>query len=139
MSASDQVKRLFSIMEVYFAHTSKPGAPLVNKIKAKYQIILDDGSKYIIDLKNECGSAKAASEDDADCTFTMKADDFIALARGKLNPQSAFMGGKLNIKGSIGIAMKFTPAVFPQIDPKLIADMSKSPEEIVNSVLGAKL
>lgn len=140
MSASDQVKRLFSVMEAYFAHTSKPGAPLVNKIKAKYQIILDDSSKYIIDLKNESGSVKAASEDDdADCTFTMKAEDFIALARGKLNPQSAFMGGKLKIKGSIGVAMKFTPAVFPKIDPKLLADMSKSPKEIVNSVLGAKL
>ena len=139
MSASQQVERLFAVMEAYFAHSSKPGTPLVKKISAVYQIVLDDGKKYIINLKDESGSVKAGEASSPDCTFTMKADDFLALARGKLNPQSAFMGGKLKIKGSIGIAMKFTPAVFPKIEPSLLADLSKKPDEVINALLGAKL
>jgi len=140
MSAADQVARLFQVMEAYFAHSSKPAAPLVNKIKAVYQIVLDDGkNKYVINLKDGEGSVKAGEAVNPDCTFMMKSEDFLELARGKLNPQNAFMGGKLKIKGSIGIAMKFTPAVFPKIDPKLIGDPNKTPSEIVNVVLGAKL
>ena len=136
---SEQVDRLVKVLEAYFAHASKPGSGLVNKIKAVYQINLDSGKKFVIDLKSGAGSVKVGEDDKADCTFTMKADDFLALANRKLNPQSAFMGGKLKIKGSIGVAMKFTPDVFPKIDAKLLADTSKSAEQIVSSVLSAKL
>ena len=136
--ATAQVERLFKVMEAYFAHSSKPGAPLTKKIKAVYQIVIsNDGSKYVIDLKNDSGSVRAGEEANADCTFTMKAEDFLALAAGKLNPQNAFMQGRLKIKGSIGIAMKFTPDVFPKLDQKLVADSSKSPQDVVNSVVGS--
>jgi putative sterol carrier protein len=138
MSSTQQLERLFKVMEAYFAHGSKPGAPLTKKIKAVYQIVIsNDNSKYVIDLKNGSGSVRAGEDSSADCTFTMKAEDFIALAAGKLNPQNAFMQGRLKIKGSIGVAMKFTPDVFPKLDPKMVADTSKSPQDIVNSVLGA--
>ena len=40
------------------------------------------------------------------CTVTMAASDFLALVNGKLNPMAAFMGGKLKIKGDMGLAMK---------------------------------
>ena len=135
---SSPVDRLFQVLEAYFAHSSKPATALSKKINAVYQIILDGGAKkYVIDLKS--GSVRSGEDSNADCTFTMKSDDFLALANGKLNPQNAFMQGKLKIKGSIGVAMKFTPDVFPKIDPKLLADTSKSPEQIVSSVLSAKL
>jgi 3-hydroxyacyl-CoA dehydrogenase/3a,7a,12a-trihydroxy-5b-cholest-24-enoyl-CoA hydratase len=102
-----------------------------------YQIVLTNGEKYVIDLKK--GSVREGEDADADCTFTMKPEDFLGLAMGKLNPQSAFMTGKLKIKGGIGIAMKFTPNVFPKIDPSLLADTSKSASDIVSHVLGSKL
>ena len=138
--SSPKVEKLFEILEAYFAHSSKPGTPLVQKIKAVYQIVLTDANtKYVIDLKNGSGSVKAGEEAAADCTFTMKADDFALLAAGKLNPQTAFMSRKLKIKGSVGVAMKFTPDVFPKIDPKLIADSAKSAEDIVKSLVGSKL
>jgi putative sterol carrier protein len=136
--ATQQVERLFKVMEAYFAHSSKPGSPLTKKIKAVFQIVIsNDGSKYVIDLKNGSGSVRSGEDAAADCTFTIKAEDFLALSAGKLNPQNAFMQGRLKIKGSMGVAMKFTPDVFPKLDQKLVADASKSPEEIVNSVIGA--
>ena len=112
---------------------------MTKKINAVYQISLANGEKYVIDLKNNNGSVRKGEDENADCTFTMKPEDFLALAMGKLNPQSAFMSGKLKIKGGLGVAMKFTPTVFPKIDPKLVSDTSKSAPEIVQSVLSAKL
>ena len=45
-------------------------------------------------------------EGKADCSISMKEKDFVDLMTGKINGQSAFMGGKLKIKGNMGMAMK---------------------------------
>lgn len=42
----------------------------------------------------------------------------VDLAEGKLNPQVAFMQGKMKIKGNMAKAMKFTPDLIPK-DAKL--------------------
>jgi len=39
--------------------------------------------------------------------------DFEQVCLGKLNPQLAFMQGRMKIKGSMGAASKFTPELFP--------------------------
>ncbi|EEF52404.1 sterol carrier protein 2 [Ricinus communis] len=49
-----------------------------------------------------------------DATFSLKDEDFVKLAEGKLNPQIAFMRGALKIKGSLSAAQKFTPDIFPK-------------------------
>jgi len=41
-----------------------------------------------------------------DCTVTVEDDDFLKLMVGKLNPQRAFMMGKLKIKGNIMLLQK---------------------------------
>ncbi|MCC7108620.1 MAG: SCP2 sterol-binding domain-containing protein, partial [Deltaproteobacteria bacterium] len=35
-----------------------------------------------------------------------KAEDWVAIARGKLNATSAFMQGKIKVKGDMSLAMK---------------------------------
>ena len=45
-------------------------------------------------------------------------DDFVQLALGKLNPQTAFMKGKMKIKGNMKAALKFKPDMIPK-DAKL--------------------
>lgn len=41
-----------------------------------------------------------------DCTITMKDDDLVAMAEGKLDGMQVFMGGKLKIKGNMMLAQK---------------------------------
>jgi putative sterol carrier protein len=42
---------------------------------------------------------------------TCAAPDFMNIVSGKMNPQMAFMSGKLKIKGDLGLAMKLQKVI----------------------------
>lgn len=104
-------------------HLATHGADLVKKIAAVYhfEIIPAPGADpvgFTVDLKNGNGSIAKGKVGTADATFTMTDDDLISLSQGKLNPQVAFMQGKMKIKGNMAKATKFTPDILPKA-PKL--------------------
>ena len=43
---------------------------------------------------------------DADCTFSASEESFEKIVAGEQNPTTAYMTGKLKIKGDVGAAMK---------------------------------
>lgn len=47
-----------------------------------------------------------AGDEDADVTMTAEAGVFQAILAGDLNPTAAFMTGKLNVEGNMGLAMQ---------------------------------
>ncbi|MFP6600768.1 MAG: SCP2 sterol-binding domain-containing protein [Deltaproteobacteria bacterium] len=61
-----------------------------------FQLKLADGSFEVVD----------GGGDAANITITMAATDYLDMINGKLNPQMAFMGGKLKIKGDMSLALK---------------------------------
>ena len=46
------------------------------------------------------------SDEDADCVIHATIEDFQSMMSGDLNPMTAVMGGKVKIKGDMGLAMK---------------------------------
>ncbi|CAJ1424979.1 unnamed protein product [Effrenium voratum] len=97
-----------ALFDAMSAAVKTKGPELVKMGGAVFQFIISDGGadgKFVLDLKNGSGSAKKG-EDTADCTITMKDDDFMAMAEGKLDGMQAFMGGKLKIKGNMMLAQK---------------------------------
>lgn len=95
------------------------GKPLIPKVDAvfEFEIVRAKGGKvegtYTIDLKNGQGQVTKGKAPKADAVFNMTDDDFEAVCQGKLNPQIAFMQGKMKIKGNMAKATKFTPDLFP--------------------------
>lgn len=104
------------------------GKDLVPKVAAifGFEITKTKGGKveatYEIDLKNGQGDVKKGKPEKVDATFTMTDEDFEAVCLGKLNPQMAFMQGKMKIKGNMAKATKFTPELFPPPTAENLAD-----------------
>jgi (3R)-3-hydroxyacyl-CoA dehydrogenase / 3a,7a,12a-trihydroxy-5b-cholest-24-enoyl-CoA hydratase / enoyl-CoA hydratase 2 len=113
---------IFGMMYTYLSQGL--GKDLITKVAAIYsfEITKTKGGKveatYEIDLKNGQGTVKKGKPATADATFTMTEGDFEQVCLGKLNPQMAFMQGKMKIKGNMAKATKFTPELFPPPTPE---------------------
>ena len=113
---------IFGMMFTYLAQGN--GKDLIGKVNAIYafEITKTKGGKpeatFEIDLKNGQGTVKKGKPAAADATFTMTDADFEQVCLGKLNPQMAFMQGKMKIKGNMAKATKFTPELFPPPTPE---------------------
>ncbi len=81
---------------------------LVQRVNAVYQFHVagDDGGAWVIDLKNGGGEVWAGEYSGADCTISMKREDFLALATGSINPINAFMQGRIQVQGDIMLATR---------------------------------
>lgn len=81
----------------------------VAKTQAVFAFVVtgDEAGKWYIDLKNGqggCGQGEPPSAPDA--TLTMDSKNFFNMFSGKLKPATAYMMGKLKIKGNLQQAMK---------------------------------
>ena len=120
---------IFAMMSAYLE--GGHGKALIPKVDSifGFQITPKKGAKpaliYEIDLKNGQGVCKAGKPAKADATFTMTDGDFEAVCLGKLNPQIAFMQGKMKIQGNMAKASKFTPDLFPPPTPENQAKYAK--------------
>ena len=77
-------------------HSDALGSTL--KFKMEEGVIYLDGT----------GEENVVSDEDKDaaCVIEIKKTDLENLIGGTLNPMAAFMGGKLKVKGDMGVAMK---------------------------------
>ncbi len=81
---------------------------VVAKINAVYQFNIagPEGGAWSVDCTAPGGKIAAGTAASARCTVAATDKDFLGIVSGKLNPQMAFMSGKLKIQGDISLAMK---------------------------------
>ncbi|KAH6562464.1 hypothetical protein BASA62_009140 [Batrachochytrium salamandrivorans] len=103
--------KVFEQLEAGMNATSAPArAALVKKINAVFGFDVTNNGKtqsWFVDLKNapgKVGTGKPAGK--VDMTVVVGDKDFLSVAAGTLNPQKAFMSGKIKIKGNMGLATK---------------------------------
>lgn len=72
----------------------------------EFNITGDDGGTWTMDLKSDPKAISEGSKGNATCTITMSNSDFSDMIDGSLNPQMAFMTGKLKVSGDMGQAIK---------------------------------
>jgi len=100
-----------SVREVFERHMParlKAKPDVVAKINAVYQFNISgpSGGAWLVDCTAPGGAIAEGTSAAARCTVAMTDADFLNVVNGKLNPQMAFMSGKLKIQGDMGLAMK---------------------------------
>jgi len=103
--AANTVKEVF---ERHIPDRLKAKPDVVSKINAVYQFNISGpgGGSWSVDCTAPGGRIAEGSASNARCTVTATDGDFLAIVNGKLNPQMAFMSGRLKIQGDMGLAMK---------------------------------
>jgi putative sterol carrier protein len=76
--------------------------------QAVYQFHLsgEDGGTYQVKFADDQVSFHQGTLDEPKCILEMSDANFIKLVKGELNPTSAFMMGKLKVKGDLSLSLK---------------------------------
>ena len=74
-------------------------------VNNSYLFDIEGEGQWLVDVRDGNLTVKEGGGD-ADVTITSSADTFEQIRSGEQNPTSAYMTGKLKIKGDMGAAMK---------------------------------
>ncbi|HJU11198.1 MAG TPA: SCP2 sterol-binding domain-containing protein [Candidatus Binataceae bacterium] len=101
--APSSCKQVFEQMPSHFNKQAAQG------LNAVYQFDLsgEGGGKWQVLINNDNCEIKEGAHQSPNTTISMTAQDYLDMVAGKLNPQMAFMSGKLRISGDMGLALRF--------------------------------
>ena len=97
------VDGIFALMPELFLPEKAQGLT----VSVYYQVTGEGGGDYTCRIENGVFSLKREAKPDATSVVVIGAEDWIALNEGKLDPMQAFMTGKLNGTGDLGLLQKF--------------------------------
>lgn len=76
------------------------------KASVLLDIVGDGGGKWLVSVADGKMGVCRDGMESAETTITVGAADFQQIISGKMNPNMAFMTGKLKVKGAMGHAVK---------------------------------
>lgn len=109
----ENIEKAKSVKGVFLYKITKNGQ--VVKEWSKLQLVIEVKWRLFqlffpaLDLRNGSVYEGPAKGIKVDTTLTVSDDDMVDIALGKLNPQQAFMKGKLKITGNIMLSQKLAP------------------------------
>lgn len=77
-----------------------------SSINAKIKFTTDEGIVYID--TTQVPNVVNNEDHEAECTLEISTKNALKMLDGDLNPMTAFMMGKLKVKGDMGVAMKIS-------------------------------
>lgn len=95
---------VFEMIDAAIKHD--PSATKGKESVYQFHLQGDESGTYQMIIDEDGPRAIKGEEKEAQVTLTISGDDFRDMVAGNLNPTAAFMGGKLKIKGNMGLALK---------------------------------
>lgn len=106
------------VAAVFVAASGVMTDDIKDDINATLHFVISDKSWTLISKRGEPFQVKSEKPEKADVTLTTDDATFLKMAKGETKPTSAFMGGKLKVKGSMGLALK-VEKLFGKLKAKL--------------------
>jgi putative sterol carrier protein len=75
--------------------------------RVQFDFTADGGRKYVVTIANGKCDSREGAIDQPDATLISSQATYEAIAEGRLNAATAFMTGKLKVKGNIQLLMRF--------------------------------
>lgn len=97
------IKELFETMPQAFKPDAAPGVEAV----VQFSLSGDQAADYYVTIADGACKVDEGQHESPTATLTMDSSDYLDLISGKLNPQVAFMQGKLKLSGDMGLLMRF--------------------------------
>jgi putative sterol carrier protein len=94
-----------SVQEFFDSLSTRTDAEKTAGMNNSYLFDIEGAGQWVVSVTDGAVSV-AEGGGEADTTITTSEESFLAISRGELNPTSAYMTGKLKIKGDMGAAMK---------------------------------
>ncbi len=94
-----------SAKEFFDTLSSRVDASKAAGVNTTYLFDVDGAGTWHVAVQDS-GVQVTEGNGDADCTISVSEENFEKIAAGELNPTTAYMTGKLKIKGDMGAAMK---------------------------------
>lgn len=107
MATNEEVAGIFSTMVERF----DPAKAKDLNATIQFDLSGDNGGAYWLRIAEGKAEAGAGQSESPRMTLKAKADDFVSILNGSLNPMQAFMTGKVKIVGDTGLAMKLMPLI----------------------------
>lgn len=102
MARVNSVEEIFTHLDEGFQPAKAEGVDAV----FQFNLTGDNGGQYWVKVKDQQFESEKGEHPDPTMVLTSSADDYIAMVNGELNPMTAFMQGKVKVKGDMGLALK---------------------------------
>src|SRR5688572_5732459 len=104
-SIKERTQMAESVQEFFDGLASRADAEKTAGMNNSYLFDIEGAGQWLVAVQDGAVSVTEGTGE-ADTTITTSEESFMAIVRGEQNPTTAYMTGKLKIKGDMGAAMK---------------------------------
>jgi putative sterol carrier protein len=95
-----------TVQEFFATLASRADTSKTAGMTNSYFFNIEGAGTWMVDVDDGSVTVSEGGDDDADVTIATSQETFEKIIAGEQNPTSAYMTGKLKVKGDMGAAMK---------------------------------